>query len=124
MTVKQFAQIHRLKTRLDEDGTDIIPGKVGHIYEYDRTTLGVMVMPKPARGAKWWGNRGRKLQALGFEIQQDGDTEGSATFDPDNSAQVVGALRVAGIKRRRVMSPKQVETARKALEIARQRRVK
>ena len=58
--LKKFARQYRLKVRLDEDTTHIIPGKMGHIYEYADDLLGVMVM---GHGAKWWGNRRRWMEA-------------------------------------------------------------
>lgn len=124
MTVKEFASKHRLRVRQDEDLTDIIPGKCGHIYEYDYGLLGAMVMPKIGRGARWWGTRRRLMESFGFSIRQDGDTEGAGTFNPNDRDQVRVAMQVCGIKRIQQRSPKQVEVSRRALEIAHQRRVK
>ena len=35
----------RLRARVDADSTLIIPGKLGHIYQYDDHSLAVIVMP-------------------------------------------------------------------------------
>jgi len=48
-TLTRFATQHRLRTRVDDDLTTIIPGKVGHIYEFDDKLLGVTVIPDPPR---------------------------------------------------------------------------
>jgi hypothetical protein len=105
--VQRFAQTNRLKTKIDGDGTLIIPGKLGHIYQYDHWNLGVMVVPRTLR-VKYWGVTRRKLLALGFAVVQYGDCEGAALFDPANAEQARAAIRVAGIKRKRQLSPAQV----------------
>lgn len=115
LDIQQFADGNRLHTRIDEDGTKIIPGRFGHIYEYDDERLGVIVIPKPFQ-AKYWGFAKRVLLPLNFELVQDGDGEGAATFDPDNSAQVDAAIKAAKIKRRRIMSEKQSESLKRARE--------
>ena len=107
--IENAAEAHRLRTRLDpDDGTKIIPGRLGHIYEHDEGVLGVMVMPNPPR-RQYWGCTRVALLRAGFSIVQDGDGEGAATFDPDNPDQVRAAIRAAGIKRRRKISPEQRE---------------
>lgn len=107
MTVKEFAVRQRLRTRSDEDSTDIVPGKVGYVYEYDDELLGVMVMPK-GRQTQYWTYAKRALLQVGCLIVQNGDHEGAATFDPLASAQVKAALRAAGIHRIRVPAPPSV----------------
>jgi hypothetical protein len=113
--VKQFAVAQRVKTRVDVDETPIIPGKFGQIYEHDEDVLAVMFMPKvkpeePVLGwkRKWTHWRESCVEA-GMELQQNGDWEGSLTFDPKNQIQCRLAVRVAGIKRKRVLSPESLE---------------
>jgi hypothetical protein len=48
--VECFADKYRLKTRISEDGTKIIPGRYGQIYEYSPHLLGVLVTPHPPHG--------------------------------------------------------------------------
>ena len=104
MNVQQFAKLHGLKTRTDADGTNIVSGEFGHIYEYGNESFGVMVMPNPPRES-YWGHTRTSLAALGFQVVQDGDGEGAATFDPTNDEQVKQAIRAAGVRRRRTVSP-------------------
>ncbi len=105
--IHRFADRYRLKTRVCvEDGTTIVPGSVGHIYEYDNHLLGVMVMPDPPR-KRYWGCVRAALLEAGFTLVLDGDGEGAAVFDPENEQQARLAIRVAGIKRRRRLSPEQ-----------------
>lgn len=107
--IQRFADKHRLKTRVGvDDGCKIIPGKYGHIYEYDDYLLGVMVMRDPPR-KRYWGCLRLALLKAGFALLQDGDGEGAAVFDPQNPKQAKAAIRAAGIKRKRQMSPAQRE---------------
>jgi len=98
----------RLKTRVDADGTLIAPGKLGHIYEYDDQHLAVMVVPSTPR-RNYWGVTRAKLVRLGFVVVQDGDCEGAACFDPSNAEQAKAAIRAAGVRRKRRLSPAQIE---------------
>lgn len=102
--IQEFADNHRLKTRVDDDLTKIIPGKVGHIFEYDDELFGVMVMPDPPK-RNFWGYTRASLIEAGFQVLQDGDGEGTAAFSAANPKQVKLAIRAAGIKRRRMLSP-------------------
>ena len=111
MDIQAFANRYHLRVKRHEDGEPIISGKLGHIYEHDESTLGLMFMPKRPR---LWSHAKRKLEAVDFTIWQDGDEEGSALFDPTNKAQARLALRVVGIKRKRRASPAQLANLRKA----------
>jgi hypothetical protein len=107
--IQLFADNFRLNTRVtSDDGTKIIRGKFGHIYEYNDGLLGVLVMPKPPR-RRYWGCTRTTLQEAGLVVVQDGDGEGAATFDPSDPNQAKAAIRVAGVKRRRQLSPEQRE---------------
>jgi len=105
--VQCFAQTNRLKTKIDTDGALIIPGKLGHIYQYDENRLGVMVMPANSR-VRYWNITRRRLAKLGFSIVQSGDCEGAAVFSPSHQEQARAAIRAAGIKRKRQLSPAQI----------------
>ena len=109
MNIEKFARTYRVHTRLDSgDQTVIIPGKLGHIYEYDvdENVFGVIIMPNPPRKLHW-GFTKRTLLEYGFTIVQDGDGEGAAIFDPDNETQAKLAIRAARIKHIRKLSPEE-----------------
>ena len=126
VNLQEFAASHRLKTRLDECGETIIPGKRGasHIFEYGNwpgenspNTMAVIFMADPhglRKPGRQWNKRRAAMLDAGFQITQDCDGEGTARFDPNNPKQVKLAMRVAGIRPKRVMSPAQVAALDKA----------
>ena len=103
MTIQDFATRYRLHTRLDDDQTTIVPGKYGHIFDYDDDSLGVLIMPKKPR-LYYWGFRRTAFLQAGFTVTQNGDHEGAATFDPQNPAHAKLAIRSAGIKVKKTLS--------------------
>ena len=102
--IESFAYTYRLKVRLSSHGKRIIPGKHGHIYEYSSDLMGVLVMPKPPR-SRYWGHARTALREAGMTVVQDGDGEGAAIFDPTDPAACAAAIKAAGIKRKRKVSP-------------------
>ena len=116
MDIKEFAERYKVNVRRDECNDAVVVGKRGSVYDgFSDGRLGVCVMSTTAR--KW--NRVRQtMEAEGFTIKQNGDTEGGATFDPANSKQARLALKAAGIKTRRTASAAQLAV----LEAARAQR--
>src|SRR5437879_12656148 len=103
MTVEQFAQTYHGRTRRDECGETIIPGKLwkaqpkvgrmyGHqIYEHGDGRFGVLLMfDTPGK----WTNAKKKLRAAGCTVRQNGETEGTALFDPEDKTQARFALKI------------------------------
>jgi hypothetical protein len=115
MTVEQFAERYHGRTRKDECGEVIIPGKPWkvqpkegrmyghHVYEHGSGRFGVMLMFDSARK---WNNAKKTLIAAGFTIRQNSDTEGTALFDPEDKAQAKLALKITGARIRRQLSRK------------------
>lgn len=68
---------------------------------------GVVIIQRPT--AKTWNFVRRTLERAGLEIHQDGDTEGSMLFDPSDKRQVRAAIKAAGIRQRRELSPEERE---------------
>jgi len=125
MKLIEFAEKYNLKVKKLE-GELIIPGRrlkrndgryrdpnprylldclLGHIFEYSSTRMGLLFMP---RRPKVWKNMSRKLVAEGFEIRQNGDWEGTATFDPANPAQTRLAIKAIGARKKRQVSKAQL----------------
>jgi hypothetical protein len=146
MTLVEFAEQYRVRTRQDECGETIIPGKLwkvrpksnfaspnrlwqyGHqIYEHGKGQFGLLLMfpvdndkeiGGSGKSAKWV-NAQKRLIAAGFTIRQNGDAEGTALFNPDDNAQARFALKLAGIKTRRQLSPERRASLASQLEVAR-----
>jgi len=102
MTIEGFCQKYRTKARRDTDGTWIVPGRHGQIYEYDEQDFGVILM-FPNCPRQYGFARKRLLQA-GMHSVHNGESEGSLSFNPSDDAQAVVAIREAKIRRKRVPS--------------------
>jgi hypothetical protein len=126
--LEQFAAKHRLKTRLDECGEEIIPGRRGQIYAWGVNTdtgvfeLGVMFMPPKTAAHPWgkwtprtWGNFKRAGLALLMTVRQSGDSESCLSFDPANREQVKLAMKMAKVYPKRVMSDEHLAKLRAGL---------
>lgn len=122
-TIEQFAETYRVKPRKDSCGEVIIPGKPrktkwtedkSHIYENGDNQSGRQFglcltnpLPYPEAKAKYTYAKVRLL-AAGFIQGQDGDSEGTFLFDPSNPVHAKLAIREAGIKIARTLSPEQM----------------
>jgi hypothetical protein len=108
--IEQFAERFRVKTRRDECGDTIIPGKQHKFADgqsnifagFDNGHFGVALLF--GTKTKWTYAR-RKLEAAGFHIQQLGETEGVLTFDPANNQQARLAIKAAGVRTKKNMAP-------------------
>jgi hypothetical protein len=118
--IQAFAQDRRLKISKTDEGEKVIAGRLGesHIYQYSLTELGVAFVP-----GKWtpktWGNHKRAAIALGMTLRQNGDSEGTLSFDPTNWPQSKLALRIAKARAKRVLSPERAAAAAARLAKAR-----
>ncbi len=105
MTIKDFAEKHKLALRRGEDGDYIVPGKLGksHIYQYSDKLFAFVVIPKSMAPTMW--NKTRKQISKDMKILQCGDFEGTVAFDPKNSEQRKIAFAAISVKRKRTLSP-------------------
>ena len=109
MTLESFAEQYRAKIRRDEtDGTDTILGRLGQIYEYGDDQLAVMFLPAGESSARKWAAVKRQAEVVGMTLRQSGDDEGVFTFNPADPQQCQVALKIAGVKVRRQMSPERL----------------
>lgn len=104
MTIREFAEKHKVRIKFDEEGEAIVLAKHGQIYGYSAHKFGVMFMLPTERH---WNNRRRECEAAGMEVIQDGDTEGTLLFDPENRDQARTAIRLVGAYRKVQLSPEQ-----------------
>lgn len=127
MNIIDFADKYRLKVRRnpDDDNDLTINGRSGQIYTHSGSELGILFMPghdKSGHGVgswcpKKWGNIRRKAVAAGMTLRQNGDTEGSLSFDPANREQAKLAIKIAGVKVKRSASPAQLANLAKFRQI-------
>ena len=104
MDLREFACKFRLKTIRDGCGDVIIPGRNGQIYEWGSRSFACLVMAKSAR---YWNATREKLIGAGFRAIQNGDTEGTVLFDPQDGGQAGLAMKAIGPKRKRVVTESQ-----------------
>jgi hypothetical protein len=106
-TLKTFAEQNRLVIQKDECGDFFAPGRLGEIYTYD-AERGLMAVTVLGGGSRHWNKARKTLKAAKCIIVQNGDTEGTATFDPGNPEQTKVVLDVIKVRRKRKSSPKQL----------------
>lgn len=117
MDLRTFAEKHRVKTRRDSCGEDIITGSripkdmpkrveyACHVYDHgDGQRFGLLLLLKTKQQ---WTHAKKQLVASGFTIKQNAETEGTALFNPQDPAQVRLAFKLARINPKRVMSEAQ-----------------
>src|SRR5262245_4787182 len=104
MRIKEFATKHRLRVR-EFDGELLIlcAGKsatgrdISHIYEYSGTLFGAIFFGT----ARTWGNARRAALGVGCTVRQNGNNEGTVTFDPADEKQVKVIFEWWRVKRKR-----------------------
>lgn len=117
ITLKQFASEHRLRMKRDDCGDLNIFGKRGEIYEYGSGVFGVTILHAPT--AQHWNTYRKKFKEAGGRITQDGDTEGTAVFDPTNAKHTKLAIEAIVAKRKRQLTSEQKEILRGRLSFGR-----
>ncbi len=117
--VTDFGCKQRLNWKIDQDdGSTIIEGRTGHNYQWDESLLAVMYLSDEGTAAKW-NNAKRTCVASGMTLLQDGETEGSLSFDPTRREQAKVAIKIANIKSQRKLSPEALERAKNRMAHAR-----
>ena len=109
MDIREFAAQYKLRTRTDVCGDTIIAGKKhrnadaqSDIFEgYDDGALGVSLLF--GSKSKWTRVR-QTLEAAGFRLRQNGETEGVLTFDPTDAKQARLAIKTTGVRVKRQLS--------------------
>jgi len=127
MNIESFAAKYRLKVKRspDDDGSLVINGKYGQVYEHSGSELAVSFtagLDKNRKGVgswspKKWGNARQAALAAGMTVYQDGDSEGSLLFNPDNPKQAKLAIKIAGAKTKRQATTAQLANLAKFRQI-------
>ena len=113
--LREFAARERIRISTHpDDGTMIVAGKFGHIYEFDDRRLAVLHMPECRHpGPRFWNSMRERCKAAGMHVEQDGECEGSLTFSALNPVHVALALRLAGVKRMRQLDDGNLQEGRR-----------
>jgi hypothetical protein len=106
VALKDFVEKYRLHTKLDADGTTVIAGKLGHIYEHSDSQLGLLFMPTKPR-ARLWSTTKAKGAAVGMTVRQNAESEGTLLFDADEPVQARLAIRLVRARPKRVLTEEQ-----------------
>lgn len=110
--IKGFATKHNLKITIDRaDGTPLVRGERGHLFEYDSERMGLMYLSGHAELSE---RRIKKCLAAGMEITQHGDTEFAAAFDPNSWGQSFLAIESADCKIRSNFPPQSLVSEEQA----------
>lgn len=67
--VIEFALRHKLKAQKDQDETNVIPGRTGHIYEHSADRLGVLYSSPKDKDATRWLRHMRACIAAGIKAK-------------------------------------------------------
>ncbi len=118
MDLRTFAEKYRLYTKRDTDGTDIVAGKLGHIYEHSDTQLGLLFMPSAPR-ARLWSVTKAKGTIAGMVVRQNGDSEGTLLFAADSPEQARLAVSLVRARPKRVLTEEQRSALSERLSKAR-----
>jgi hypothetical protein len=105
MTITEFANKYKLHLKTDkQDDTLIIPGRMGHIYEYSPSELGVMILPPGDHRPRLYTAIKKKCLSSGMILRQDCDAEGALSFDPENKRQARTAIKAAQVRPKKKIS--------------------
>lgn len=105
MIISDFATTYKLHLAKDkQDDTLIIPGRIGHIYEYGPGELGLLILPLGTFRPHLYTAIKKKCLSVGMVSLLDCDGEGTFSFDPEDEAQARMAIKVAGVRPKKKIS--------------------
>ena len=106
-TLAGFAENYRIRVKRDDCGDPIIRGKLGHLYEHDIDSFGIVLESPTEHGRLDNTLRARKRRAIaaGFLVHQEGDSEAILLFDPGDSKQARLAIQLIHTKKIRQAAP-------------------
>ena len=119
MGLRTFAEKYRLYTKLDTDGTTVIAGKLGHLYEHSDTQLGLLFMPTVPRARLWSVTKAKGTAARVLVVRQNADSEGTLLFDANSAEQARLAVSLVRARPKRVLTEEQRSALSERLSKAR-----
>lgn len=105
MTIQEFCKLYRLKLAKDKCGEEIIPGKLGHLFDHSHGQFG-MVLEDTSSGpsrARLLLSRKKAALKAGFLPKQNGECESVLLFDPQDRKQAKLAAKLVMAKKKRTV---------------------
>ena len=88
--LESWARDYQLKVVATDDGP-VVPGRSGHICQHTDDLLAVTITDR-------WVSSRHKLITSGCVVVQDGDREGTVSFDPNDPDASLAVLRIVQLK--------------------------
>ncbi|MGA2610367.1 MAG: hypothetical protein ABSD89_12780 [Halobacteriota archaeon] len=103
MTIQEFCKLYRLRLTKDKCGEEIIPGKLGHLFDHGDGQFGMVLEDTPSGSSRARLLLSRRKAALqgGFSQKQQGECESVLLFDARNPKQAELAARLVVAKKKR-----------------------
>ena len=101
MRIRDFAKRYYLPLQADNSGIAVIKGKLGYIYEYSTSELGVVICPNGSNAARCARYIIFRTQccSVGMKVRQDCYADGVLSFNPKSRRQARMAIKVAKVLR-------------------------
>jgi hypothetical protein len=105
LTVQEFCKLYRLKLTKDKCGEEILPGKLGHLFDHGHGQFGMVLEDTSSGPSRARSLLSRKKAALkaGFLPKQNGECESVLLFDPQNQQQAKLAAKLVMAKKKRTV---------------------
>jgi hypothetical protein len=103
MTIQEFRTRYRLKLTRNKCGEEIIPGKLGHLFDHGHGQFG-MVLEDTSSGpsrARLLLSRKKAALKAGFLPKQNGECESVLLFDPQDRKQAELAAKLIMARKKR-----------------------
>lgn len=89
--LETWARDYRLETTATDDDGPVVTGISGHICQHADDLLAATI-------TSHWVSSRRKLITAGCAVVQDGDNEGTVSFDPNDTEASLAVLRILHLK--------------------------
>jgi hypothetical protein len=103
ITIQEFSGRYRLRSKKDGCGEEIIPGKLGHLFDHGHGQFGIVLEDTssgPSRARLLLSRKKAALRA-GFLSKQQGECESVLLFDARNLKQAELAAKLVMARKKR-----------------------
>jgi hypothetical protein len=103
MTIQEFCKLYRLKLTKDRCGEEIIPGKLGQLFDHGDGQFGMVLEDTSSGPSRGRVLLSRKRAAVhgGFSLKQRGECESVLLFDPQDRKQAELAVKLVMARKKR-----------------------